>query len=412
MHSRDLLWACFLVHALLMLTAIPAGAELHLGSEELVTSGGVDIAVTGYSVPSVVDLNGDGLKDLIVGEGGILDPGKVRIYANTGTPGAPAFSGFAYAQSEGADLSVPASGCLGAFPRAAYWDNDGLMDLIVGLADGTVKAYLNVGTQESPAFDGGYFIQVGETGLKVDIDVGYRATPTVLDWNNDGLKDLVVGALDGKIHVYPNCGCSLTLPEYIYEFHAQADGSDLAVPSLRSSPHVQDLDGDGKKDLLTGNTNGQLLFYSNVVSDQIPGFSGYSLVESDGVPIDLPGTPRSRPFVCDWTGDGLLDVLIGAADGKVHLYQGARCPGDANEDWKVDGGDYTIWADNYGASGVPAWLDGGWAYGNFTDDDKVDGGDYTIWADNYGTGVVSIPEPAALSLLAVAGVSLIRRRRR
>ncbi len=94
------------------------------------------------------------------------------------------------------------------------------------------------------------------------------------------------------------------------------------MPTGRSCPAVRDLDGDGKKDLLTGDTNGQLLFYSNAGTDDAPSFSGYTLVESDGTAIDLPGTPRSRPFVCDWTGDGEPDVLVGAGDGKVHLYQG------------------------------------------------------------------------------------------
>jgi hypothetical protein len=87
-----------------------------------------------------------------------------------------------------------------------------------------------------------------------------------------------------------------------------------------------DLDGDGNKDLLTGNTNGELLFYKNVGTDATPTFSGYSRITSQGIPIDLAGTPRSRPFVCDWTGDGHLDLLVGAGDGKVHLYQGVPEP--------------------------------------------------------------------------------------
>jgi hypothetical protein len=57
-----------------------------------------------------------------------------------------------------------------------------------------------------------------------------------------------------------------------------------------------------------------------------PIFSGYTLIEADGIAIDLAGTPRSRPFVCDWTGDGNLDVLIGAYGGQVHLYEGVPEP--------------------------------------------------------------------------------------
>jgi len=89
-------------------------------------------------------------------------------------------------------------------------------------------------------------------------------------------------------------------------------------------------------------------------------------------------------------------------------------PGDVQPDGKVDGGDYTIWADNYGKTDAPLWSAGGWTVGNFTDDTNVDGADYTVWADNYGygTGGAPVPEPATLLVLAVGGAAgLIRRRR-
>jgi len=163
-----------------------------------------------------------------------------------------------------------------------------------------------------------------------------------VDWNNDGKKDLVVGAYDGKIHIFINEGTD-TEPNFLAEIFAQASDSPLVVPSSRSSPDILDLDGDGKKDLLTGNTNGELLFYSNVATDIAPAFSGYVRVDSNGVQIDLGGTPRSRPFVCDWTGDGYLDVLIGAFDGKVHLYRNIP-PGDMDKDYDVDFIDFALFA--------------------------------------------------------------------
>ncbi len=88
-------------------------------------------------------------------------------------------------------------------------------------------------------------------------------------------------------------------------------------------------------------------------------------------------------------------------------------PGDANHDWAVDGGDYAIWADNYGKTDAPAWSDDGWVVGNFTEDTNVDGGDYTVWADwyGYGTGGAGVPAPAALWLLAVAAAAALTRRR-
>jgi hypothetical protein len=120
----------------------------------------------------------------------------------------------------------------------------------------------------------------------------------------------------------------------------------MIVLSDRSSPEVLDLDFDGKKDIVTGNTNGQLLFYKNTGTDASPVFADYELVEAAGVDIDLAGTPRSRPAVCDWTEDGYLDVLIGAYDGKVHLYQGVIA-GDMDYDRDVDLSDFAVFADHW-----------------------------------------------------------------
>jgi hypothetical protein len=163
-------------------------------------------------------------------------------------------------------------------------------------------------------------LQVGDPGFKTDIDVGDRATPTVVDWNNDGKKDVVVGDKVGKVRVFINEGSDVA-PDFRTSQFLQNNGADLVVFGARASPCVADFDDDGRKDLLTGNTNGQLLFYANTGTDESPSFSGYELVTADGVVIDLLAS-RSRPFACDWTGDGSTDVLIGASDGLVRLYQG------------------------------------------------------------------------------------------
>jgi hypothetical protein len=304
----------------------PAAGAYELGAEQIVQAGGVNITVPGYSVPSFVNWNDDGLCDLVVGEGGNGYTGKVRIYPNDGSFGAPHFTSFSYAQSLGADLIIPPSGCLGAYPRLIQRGPDSRKDLLIGQADGKVKLFQNVGSNANPTFDGGNFLQVGQPGSKVDINVGGRATPNWLDWNSDGTNDLVVGALDGKVRAFVNQGTD-TEPDFRTATIVQAGGVDLLVPSLRASPIITDWDGDGKKDLLTGNTNGQLLFYNNTGTDAAPAFSGYTALAADGVPIDLPGTLRTRPALCDWTGDGLPDILTGYGDGLVRLYESVPEPG-------------------------------------------------------------------------------------
>jgi len=347
---------------------------LNLGPEEIIQANGVDIQVPGYSVPSFVDWNNDKLNDLVIGEGGGFGDAKVRVYLNVGTEPSPQFSDYFYAQSDGSDLVCPASSCMGCFPRVEYWDADERKDLLVGQADGTVKIFLNIDTDESPTFDSGTFLQVGLPGSKTNINAGARTTPCLVDWNNDGRKDLVAGAYDGRIHIFINEGTD-TEPDFLAETFAQANGSELAVPGKRSSPIVIDLDMDDRKDILAGNTDGQLLFYRNIGTDAEPIFSDYKLVESNGVPIDLPGSPRSRPFLCYWTGDGHFgpidaypDVLIGASDGKVHLYRGILEIGDCDMDGSgnVDITDFSLF--------VAYWLQKDYE-ADLTGDGQVDNDD-------------------------------------
>jgi hypothetical protein len=286
-----------------------------------IQAGGVNLSVTGYSVPSMADWDSDGASDLIVGEKTTAGEGKVRVYRNSGTDEAPVFGAFVYAKSGGSDLSVPGGGCLGVFPRLYDWDADGLGDLVLGLADGTVQVALNNGTETEPQFAAPQAVEFGAPGAKVPIDVGLRATLDIYDWNNDLRDDLIVGGYDGKVHVFLNAA-DWDTPDFRSD-NVVLDGStELVVPSGRASVAVTDLDWDGRKDLVVGNTDGQLLLYANTGTDAEPAFSGYQLLRSAGVAIDLPETPRTRPFAWDYNSDGYTDLLVGSADGLVRLYLG------------------------------------------------------------------------------------------
>jgi subtilisin family serine protease len=291
---------------------------------QTVQAGGTNLQTAGYAVPLVTDWNNDGLPDLLVGEQ-VSGVGKIRVYLNLGTRAAPLWGNYTYVQSGGADLSVPASGCLGAFPRVADWNADGRKDLLVGRADGTVQVFLNTGSNANPMFGPGAFIQVGPAGSKTNLDVGDRATLEVVDWNHNGTWDLLVGSLDGKVRVYLNEGAA-GAPDFRSEIILQDAGATLQAPSNRSSPAVADFDGDGSKDLLLGNTgntnNGQLYLYLNSGSDAAPTFAGSQPLQAGGAVVNL-GTTRSRPVVCDYDGDGTLDLLVGGTDGLVRLFKGA-----------------------------------------------------------------------------------------
>ena len=51
----------------------------------------LDVERSGHAAPFVGDIDGNGKPALLVGQ---FDGGKMRIYRNLGTPGAPKFGGF------------------------------------------------------------------------------------------------------------------------------------------------------------------------------------------------------------------------------------------------------------------------------------------------------------------------------
>jgi len=378
-----------IVLAAILAASLPAMAEvpvIDLGPEEFVQANGEDIVVPGYSVPCFEDWDNDGLGDLIVGEGDGDTGGKVRVYLNRGSEVDPSFVDSFYVQADGWDLKVPAQGCLGAAPRVVYWDWDDAKDLLIGRANGTVEIYLNIASDEDPSFDSGHTVNYG--GCQCwPIDVGMRATPVPVYWNDDDMLDLVVGGLDGMIHVYMNCGCGGSIPpRFNYSpmagEPAQEDGQDLIVPGLRSSPDILDLDGDGKKDLLTGNSDGQILFYKNIGLEGLPLFGGFSLVCSNGEPIDLAGSPRSRPFVCHWDGPGHWDLLVGSADGKIRLYRGSPAPGNPGDP---------------GEPGDPADPGDVGTLGDFNGDGRLDADDFTFIARALNKPLTKEGSPADLN---------------
>jgi hypothetical protein len=69
-------------------------------------AGASPIDVGYYGSPFYYDWDGDGTKDLIVGQ---YSSGKVRFYKNTGTDTNPVFGSFSYLQADGVDISVYAA---------------------------------------------------------------------------------------------------------------------------------------------------------------------------------------------------------------------------------------------------------------------------------------------------------------
>ena len=101
------------------------------------------IRVGGHAAPALVDLDGDGDLDLLVGSA----DGHLAFYRNIGTPLLPAFE-------LATDQLIPAG--LGTFlvPIAQDLNGDQAPDLLIGTAAGDVYLLMNGGTRRDPAFCG------------------------------------------------------------------------------------------------------------------------------------------------------------------------------------------------------------------------------------------------------------------
>ncbi len=190
---------------------------------------------------------------------------------------------------------------------------------MIGDTDGKVQVFLNTNTNSHPILYSGKYVR----SAGVDIDVGERAAPVAADWNGDGKKDLLVGSMDGSIRVFINEGTD-SEPVMKFPYVLQARGRDFNIGS-RSAPRVYDWNGDGLKDILVGEMEGYVYLLINTGTNTNPVFErAGKLFLRDGNVMHYPdkdNTARSRLFITDWNNDGRIDLLLGGKDGRVILYE-------------------------------------------------------------------------------------------
>ncbi len=143
----------------------------------------------------------------------------------------------------------------------------------------------------------------------------YSALP--VDWDGDGDFDLLVGNDKGGIFLRENVGSA---KKYAFSSDAVAvtiDDEPALVPGGYAMPMVADWDGDGRWDLVSGNKKGEVFWFRNVSK------TGAPVLEE---PRRLVGTSKTEGLgrgecaqveVCDWDGDGDLDLLVGDAHVEV-----------------------------------------------------------------------------------------------
>jgi hypothetical protein len=219
-------------------------------------AGGVDIvhisSGCGAPAPFVCDYDGDGKRDLLVGTGG---EGYVYFYRNTNTDAAPILAPGVLLKAGGSTLTVTYR----ATPCICDWDDDGLKDLLCGNGDGYVFFFKNIGTAQAPAYAAGTHIKAGGT----DLNLGVRSVVRMFDWDGDGVKDLV-GSSDTGVYWCRNTGTdSSPILQAPVALRAPVSGSGLRPISIgpRMRLDLVDWNNDGAVDLLVGNYSGSVTLY-------------------------------------------------------------------------------------------------------------------------------------------------------
>ena len=278
-----------------------------------------DVRHSGSTILSY-DADGDADKELVIGD---LSSNNLVWLHNEGT--------FNNAWMNAQDETFPSDNVSVDMPIfiASFHldlDNDGNKDFVAAPNnfrsaedDQNVWFYKNVTDNTNPIFE-----KQEETFLvKEMLDNGTGANPTFVDYNADGLMDIVVGnstyyltggAKDSRLFLYENIG---TLNEPHYRL---ADDNYLNLNQYNSNnqywnydPAFGDLDSDGDLDLLVAEETGRLVYFENTAGAGNP--LAFATPDLFWKGIDLPQGPTLQ--IVDVNRDGLLDLLCGRRLGTV-----------------------------------------------------------------------------------------------
>jgi hypothetical protein len=326
-------------------------------------------------VPSAVDWDKDGDVDLVVGD----EDGRVAFIENTGTVKnhMPMFKSPVYFQQEAEYVKFGAL----ATPFSTDWDDDGDEDLIVGNSAGYIGFIENLDGGNPPKWASP--IRLKSKGLEIrylagengsiqgpaESKWGYTAL-SVADWDGDGLKDIIVNSIWGKIMWHKNIGSkgnpklseakaimmdwnSEPVPKPIWNWWDP--GPTELVTQWRTTPFTVDWNNDGLIDLVMLDHEGYLAFFERFRDSEglklksgrriFYGVNGSEYTNKNKLVNSLPGplrlnsgingaSGRRKIALVDWDLDGDLDLLVnginavlfentGKEDGKVLMsYKG------------------------------------------------------------------------------------------
>ncbi len=211
-----------------------------------------------------MDIDGDGQRDILSGSYSRMENPMAGLFQVLRGQSDGAFKKAEVLNgTDGKPLIIPVEGenwieNICTRPFAIDWDGDGHLDLVVGNFSGTF--YLFQGQGKGKFLPEPKQLKVGDSLLKIE---GHHSDPFVIDWDGDGDLDLLSGSTQGGLQWAENRAGKGKLPELqsfrslIKHGEQTAYGQvlrdeDLAGPVSSTRIWVDDVNSDGKLDVLVG----------------------------------------------------------------------------------------------------------------------------------------------------------------
>ena len=263
----------------------------------------INVEIGTDAKPALADLDGDGDPDLLVGIGESLfggPPAGVTFgYRNVGSPSAPSFI-----RDSTLVLGIPDIG-LNSYPTLADIDGDGDFNLLLGRDLQTLVYFRNTGSTAAPIWTS------NATTFNVVEATTYWKQPTLCDLDHDGDLDLTYGTSDGTLFHYENLGSSTT-PSFQFQ---SSYFEILRISGNGARASLADFDNDGDFDMMSGDWLGRIQYFRNDGTQFSPRFTKAT---STFTSIDVGS--YSTPVFVDIDGDNDQDIVSGALDGMVYCF--------------------------------------------------------------------------------------------
>lgn len=303
------------------------GVDSMISQDTLWQKAGKQVQLAQFPIAYWLDIDQDGNKDILVSphdETGSENYKCIWYYRNTGTMASPVYT----YQSDSFLVTQTIDAGSGSYPLLYDYDKDGKPDLIVGSdgfrqANGTLRSKLLYFKNTSTPGHISFAQQSEDFNHIFGLNLA-GAAPAVGDLDNDGKDDLVLGQSDGTLTFFSNTATNASqAPQWPVHAQLRDYNNALINAGNNAAPVVYDLNRDGKKDLIIGNQYGSLVYYENIGTT--PGQLKLQLKTTQLGNIAVDPTyldAYAAPYIGKMDNTGVDYILCGSASGRLYRYDG------------------------------------------------------------------------------------------